>query len=99
MTRFARLKAWLAGAAIGIAIVGHVPAPLWPQEPASPARLAAILEKAAYYCWRLDRAAIDFVCREEVSEMTNRFRRTFSSFLYDFQFVRKKDEVKEQRTI
>jgi len=99
MTCLSRVRCWLAAAAVGLAITGVSPALPDPQEPSDPARLAAILEKAAHYCWRLDRAALDFICREEVSEMTNRFRRGFDVYLYDFQFVRKKDEVKEQRNI
>lgn len=73
----------------------------WPrsQVPADADRLAKILEKADHYCWRLDRAALDFICLEEVSEMANRFRRDFDVFLYDYQFVRRKDEVKEQQNL
>jgi hypothetical protein len=33
--------------------------------------LEAILDKARVYCRHLDRAALDFVCREEVKEKTN----------------------------
>ncbi|MDD8026679.1 MAG: hypothetical protein PHI34_09190 [Acidobacteriota bacterium] len=33
--------------------------------------LDAVLEKARAYCRRLDRAALDFVCREEVTEKIN----------------------------
>jgi hypothetical protein len=74
----------------------HLPAP---QESSDQARLAAILEKSAYYCWRLDRAALDFVCLEEVTEMVDRHRRRYETFLYDYQFVRKGEEIKEQRDL
>jgi hypothetical protein len=86
-------------ASLIIAAVGLSPALLGPQEKPDEARLAAILEKTAYYCRRLDKAALDFVCLEEVSEMANRYTRHFDVFLYDYQFVRKKDEIKEQRDL
>jgi hypothetical protein len=62
-------------------------------------RLATILERAANYCRKLDRAALDFVCLEEVTELANRHTRQTDVFLYDYQFIRKKDEVKEQRNL
>jgi len=39
------------------------------------AKLAAVLEKARDYCLRLDRAALDFVCREQVDEEINQASR------------------------
>ena len=81
------------------ALVLSAPSPLGPQEKADDARLVRILEKAGYYCRRLDKAALDFICLEEVSEMANRYLRSFDVFLYDYQFVRKKDEIKEQRNL
>ena len=81
------------------ALVLSAPSPLGPQEKADDARLVRILEKAGYYCRRLDKAALDFICLEEVSEMANRYLRNFDVFLYDYQFVRKKDEIKEQRNL
>ena len=62
-------------------------------------RLATMLERAANYCRKLDRAALDFVCLEEVTEMADRHTRQTDVFLYDYQFIRKKDEVKEQRNL
>ncbi|MBP1769603.1 MAG: hypothetical protein H6P96_221 [Candidatus Aminicenantes bacterium] len=99
MTCLSRVRCWLAAGAVSLAIIGVSPALPGPQEPSDQARLATILEKAAHYCWRLDRAALDFVCLEEVSEMKDRHLRHFDVFLYDYQFVRKKDEIKEQRNL
>lgn len=62
-------------------------------------RLTTILERAAFYCRKLDRAALDFVCLEEVTEMTNRYTERNEVFLYDCQFVRKGEEIKEKRTL
>lgn len=87
------------GVLLFIAALCCSPTPLGPQEQRDEARLAAILKKSAEYCRRLDRAALDFVCLEEVSEMANRHTRHFDVFLYDYQFVRKKDEIKEQRNL
>jgi hypothetical protein len=87
------------GAFFSILALSFSSSPLIPQEPTGQARLAAILERSAYYCRRLDRAALDFVCFEEVSEMANRHTRHFDVFLYDYQFVRKKDEIQEQRNL
>ena len=87
------------GAFLSIVALCFSPSPLSPREPTEQARLAAILERSAYYCRRLDRAALDFVCLEEVSEMANRHTRHFDVFLYDYQFIRKQDEIKEQRNL
>jgi hypothetical protein len=87
------------GAYLSIAALCFSPSPLSPRVPTDQARLATILERSAYYCRRLDRAALDFVCLEEVSEMTERHRRRFSVYLYDYQFIRKNDEIKEQRNL
>lgn len=38
------------------------------QTPADPFQLALVLKSARQYCQRLEKAALDFVCREEVSE-------------------------------
>lgn len=62
-------------------------------------RLSAILKKAETYCRRLDRAALDFVCLEEVTEMTRHFTPKTDVYLYDYQFIRKDDKVKEQRNL
>ena len=66
---------------------------------ANPARLAEILKKAEIYCRKLDRAALDFICLEEVTEMTRHYTPRTDIFLYDYQFVRKGNEVKEQRNL
>ena len=69
------------------------------QAQADPERLATLLERAANYCRKLDRAALDFICFEEVKELADRHLRRFDTFLYDYQFVRKKDDVKEDRKL
>lgn len=65
----------------------------------SPARLAALLAKAAAYCQRLDRAALDFVCLEEVAETTFNLSPDTNVYLYDYQFVRKGAEARERRNL
>jgi hypothetical protein len=62
-------------------------------------RLAAVLKKAGEYCLRLDNAALDFVCLEEVSEMTRRYTPRTDVYLYDYQFIRKGPETKEKRNL
>ena len=66
---------------------------------ADSARLAAVLKKAEIYCRRLDKAALDFVCLEEVTEMTRHFTPKTDVYLYDYQFIRKDNKVKEQRNL
>ena len=68
------------------------------QAPDDP-RLAAILKKAADYCGRLDKAALDFVCLEDVAEMTRRYTPRTDVYLYDYQFVRKGAETREKRDL
>jgi hypothetical protein len=63
------------------------------------ARLVAILKKSAEYCRRLDRAALDFVCLEEVKEETVHFTRDTRVYLYDYQFIRKNKQAKEKRDL
>jgi hypothetical protein len=70
-----------------------------PQEQADRERLAAILEKSAEYCRRLDRAALDFVCLEEVTEMSRHFTPQTDIYLYDYQFIRKNGGAKEKRNL
>jgi len=96
-----------------------------PNQSQEEAKLAGILLKAQEYCRRLDRAALDFVCREDVEEEVNKasgptattvsapppvvmgggrmlaapapvdsFNTT--SYLYDYQFIRKGTEVTEE---
>lgn len=62
-------------------------------------RLAAILKKSAEYCRRLDNAALDFVCLEDVAEMTRRYTPRTDVYLYDYQFIRKGGETKEKRNL
>ncbi len=62
-------------------------------------RLAEILKKAEIYCRKLDRAALDFICLEEVTEMTRHYTPRTDVYLYDYQFIRKGSEVKEQRNL
>jgi hypothetical protein len=75
-------------------------------------RLAALLKKSADYCQRLDKAALDFVCLEEVTE---RFPQPIhtrgvgialmiienikNTYLYDYQFIRKNQGTKENRRL
>ena len=58
------------------------------QETAEQARLAAILKKSAEYCQRLDKAALDFVCLEEVTEASRYSATTTEDFPHDYQFNR-----------
>lgn len=62
-------------------------------------RLAAILKKSEDYCRRLDKAALDFVCLEEVTESSRHFTPRTDIYLYDYQFVRKSGEAKEKRNL
>jgi outer membrane lipoprotein-sorting protein len=66
---------------------------------ADPSRLAAILKKSEEYCQRLDQAALDFVCLEEVTEMTRYYTPHTDIYLYDYQFSRKDQETKEKRNL
>jgi hypothetical protein len=84
-----------------------------PEPPA--ATLEAILTHEAEYCRRLESAALDFVCLEDIVEKIDQSKDIASlrwqapgdrpptsikrTFLYDFQFVRKGFEVKESRTL
>jgi len=70
-----------------------------PQKQTDGERLAAILEKSAEYCGRLDRAALDFVCLEEVTEMSRHFTPQTDVYLYDYQFIRKNGGAKEKRNL
>jgi len=90
--------------------------------PAEEIRLRAVLNKAIRYCRRLERAALDFVCLEEISEKIDYSReredeiyvplntgirtqikiakrKQENTYLYDFQFTRKADFKKENRTL
>ncbi len=76
-------------------------APLRPgaQEGTDQARLAAILKRSAEYCRRLEQAALDFICYEEVTEETVHFTRDIKVYLYDYQFIRKDKLAKEKRDL
>jgi hypothetical protein len=69
------------------------------QERTDRARLDAILKKSAEYCRRLEKAALDYVCLEEVTEESIRFTRKTDVYLYDYQFVRKNKQTKEKRDL
>ncbi len=69
------------------------------QDPTDHERLAAILKRSKEYCRRLDNAALDFVCLEEVTERTRFTSMEADVYLYDYQFVRKNQEMKEKRNL
>lgn len=69
------------------------------QERTDQQRLAAILKKSAEYCRRLEQAALDFVCFEEVTEESVRFTRKTDVYLYDYQFIKKDKQTKEKRDL
>jgi len=50
-------------------------------EQADQLRLAAILRKSSEYCRKLERAALDFVCLEEVIERVDRTREAFKNYM------------------
>lgn len=62
-------------------------------------RLESLLAKAEAYCRRLDKAALDFICLEEVTELTVRFTPATNVYQYDYQFVRTDREKKENRRL
>ncbi|MCJ7586429.1 MAG: hypothetical protein MUQ00_00770 [Candidatus Aminicenantes bacterium] len=72
---------------------------LTPHPPADQPRLAAILKKSEDYCRRLDGAALDFVCLEEVTEMSRYFSPHTDVYLYDYQFIRKNRAAQEKRSL
>ena len=63
------------------------------------ARLGVILKRSADYCGRLDRAALDFICFEEVTEFSRHYTPHTDIYLYDYQFIRKNEETKERRNL
>ncbi len=87
-------RAWVlilaAWACLGSARLGA-------QEPVDRSRLDVLLKKSEAYCRRLEKAALDFVCMEEVTELSVRFTPETNVYLYDFQFVRTDREQKENR--
>jgi hypothetical protein len=72
-------------------------------------RLINLLGKTALYCHRLENAALDFVCLEEITEDIDYSREKSGDFaskdtivekntyLYDYQFIRKENIKKEVR--
>ena len=69
------------------------------QEQADSVRLAAILKKSEEYCRRLEKAALDFICLEEVKEFSRYYTPHTDIYLYDYQFIRKNEEIKERRNL
>ena len=64
--------------------------------------LPQILKKTAEYCERLDRISLHFICNEEINERIYYqfyFRSFFkeNSYIYDYQLIRKDNEVEERR--
>jgi hypothetical protein len=53
-----------------------------------PGKLAAILKKSEEYCRRLEKAALDFVCQEEVKEASRYYASQTDVYRYDYQFSR-----------
>ena len=94
MARIYCIKAFVLFAALGIVPLGSSA-----QQPADQARLAAILKRSAEYCRRLEQAALDFVCFEEVTEETVHFSRDIKIYLYDYQFIRKDEQAQEKRSL
>lgn len=82
-----------------IAVLWAVPIQPAAQERTDQARLDAILKKSAEYCRRLEKAALDYVCLEKVTEESVRFTRKTDVYLYDYQFVRKNKQTKEKRDL
>jgi hypothetical protein len=81
------------------AVLCAIPLQLGTEERTDQARLAAILKKSAEYCRRLEQAALDFVCFEEVTEETVHFTRDTKVYLYDYQFIRKNQQTQEKRNL
>jgi len=73
--------------------------PAIPQNPTDQAKMATILRKSAAYCQRLDKAALDFVCLEEVTETSFNLSPSTDVYLYDYQLIRKAGGTKERRNV
>jgi hypothetical protein len=118
-----------------IILIAGLPAQEVIPQKVDPFQLALILKSARQYCQRLEKAALDFVCQEEVSEFIDLTRynepnlvtrvpsvssvsggwdskhraelrfdppatgKTENTYLFDYQFVRKAGEVKENRAL
>jgi hypothetical protein len=77
--------------------------------------LDEILQREAEYCRRLELAALEFVCLEDITEKIDQSKdinlikwrsprdrpptSVKRTFLYDFQFIRKGGSIKETRTL
>jgi hypothetical protein len=80
-------------------------------DPQRAAELAAILAKSAAYCRRLENAALNFVCLEDVIERlvgSGRFFVNTMAFalghrsiewIYDYQLIRSNGQTQEKRTL
>jgi hypothetical protein len=84
-------------------------------------KLADILRRAGQYCGRLEKASLDFVCLEQITEKIDYSRdradeiylmpggirtqirvaklKDESSYLYDYQFIRKGSNKREKRVL
>ena len=95
------MKARILGGKILTLFATLCAVPLQPntQERTDQPRLAAILNKSAEYCRRLEKAALDFVCLEEVTELSVHFTPDIEVYLYDYQFIRKDNQTKEKRNL
>jgi outer membrane lipoprotein-sorting protein len=82
-----------------IAVMGLSSAQQELQGQADRTRLAAILKKSEDYCRRLENAALDFVCLEEVTESSRHYSLETNVYVYDYQFIRKNQETKEKRDL
>jgi hypothetical protein len=90
----------LRARAVALAVLSCVgPAVAGAGEPVDRSRLEAILKKSEAYCRRLEKAALDFVCLEEVTELSVHFTPQTNVYLYDYQFVRTGREKKENRRL
>jgi len=82
------------------------------QESPAQMNLNTILKKVEEYCHRLEHGVYDFVCKEEISEnidysrdlnlnsiMIAFPRRVLTKYLYDYQLIKKGQEIKESRTL
>jgi hypothetical protein len=94
------LRTSLAGGIFSLIVVlGFSPVRQSPERQPERLPLAAILKKAEGYCQRLENAALDFVCLEEVTERTWHLDLRTDVYLYDYQYIRKNQEAKEKRNL
>lgn len=88
-----------ASAIVALAAISLIPLSRASTAQNDDARLAALLQKAGAYCQRLEDAALDFVCLEEVTETSHNLSANTDIYLYDYQFVRKGGAAKERRDL